>query len=414
MKNWVMVAALAAACGKAPPPGDMTRNTETEMPKEGPRLAAGITISEVALFQAVKVTLARDGALFSMREAPIVAGREAVLRIYVEPEAGFAARDLVAKLKIGDKTLEQTKRVSAASSDQVAGSAFDVKLAADLVTPESSYSIEIIDAAGEPFDGDTHPARHPRGGGLEPLGALKTGSIKVTLVPFRYDFDGSKRLPDTSAAQLERYRRALYEAYPVTAVELTVRAAVPYAADFNIEEFDAINDLLVDIRKQDGASFEEYYYGLINPASSFSKFCQGGCTTGQTFIVDDVRDAGIRVGAGHGFSGDDAAGTFVHEMGHAHGRLHAPCDVSRYDANYPDPDGRTAGWGYSVIRDKWFDPDHADFMSYCDPAWVSAYTYSALHERVLAIDAGPQGGKRTLFHIGNTDVPLTHAPIRAH
>jgi hypothetical protein len=413
MRKLVMVAALAVACGKAPPPGDMTRNME-EMPPEGPRLAAGISVSEVALFQAVKVTLARDGATFAMREAPVVAGREALVRVYVKPESGFVPRMLTAQLTVDGATQKLAKQVSGASRDESAGSTFEFKLAADVLKPDSAYSVSLIDEAGEPVDAATHNARHPRDGSNEAIGALKTGAIKVTLVPFRYDFDGSKRLPDTSAAQLDRYRKALYETYPVSAVDLTVRTAVPYAADFRVEEFDAVNDLLVDLRKQDGAGWDVYYYGLITPATSFSKFCQGGCTTGQTFIVDDVRDAAIRVGAGHGFTGDDAAGTFVHEMGHAHGRLHAPCDVTRYDANYPDPDGLTAGWGYSVVSSTFYNPEHADFMSYCEPAWVSAYTFSALHQRVLAIDAGPQGGKRSLFRIGHTDVLLTHAPIRAH
>jgi hypothetical protein len=46
-------------------------------------------------------------------------------------------------------------------------------------------------------------------------------------VPFRYDADGSQRLPDTSQAQLERYRDAIYGIFPVSSVEITVHDVVP-------------------------------------------------------------------------------------------------------------------------------------------------------------------------------------------
>ena len=35
-----------------------------------------------------------------------------------------------------------------------------------------------------------------------------------------------------------------------------------------------------------------------------------------------------------GYSGVLAADTMIHEVGHNHGRLHAPCDVNDPDPNY--------------------------------------------------------------------------------
>jgi hypothetical protein len=84
----------------------------------------------------------------------------------------------------------------------------------------------------------------------------------------------------------------------------------------------------------------------------------------------------------------------VHEVGHAHGREHSPCGLGGgdYDVGYPYTDAVIGTWGYDDVNEVLLDPTtYYDFMSYCSPTWVSDYTYNALYDRVVAVNA--LGGK---------------------
>ena len=54
-------------------------------------------------------------------------------------------------------------------------------------------------------------------------------ALKIVIVPVKYDADGSGRLPDVSATQIELYRKAFHAMYPAKKVEVTVRAPWSYA-----------------------------------------------------------------------------------------------------------------------------------------------------------------------------------------
>jgi hypothetical protein len=390
--------------------GSRTFGGEGEPP--GPlKLATTLAVSEVALFQAVKVPLSQAGKPAATRPAPVIAGRDALVRVYVSPLPGFTAREITAELRWDGKVRTAVKTVAVASTDGALDSTFNFDVAAADLTATSTYSVSLIDVTADLQGLDVvSGARYPQDGTAASVAAEPGSPIRVTLVPFRYDADGSGRLPDISAAQIERYRKAMFEQYPVSAVEITVHDPESWGQTFS-DEFDALNDRLVRVRQNDGPEDDVYYYGLIAPASSFSAFCQGGCVTGVTFLVDDPRDAEIRVGSGIGFSGTDSADTMVHELGHANGREHAPCDVRRADPNFPDADGKIASWGYGLLSKKLVNPETADFMGYCEPAWVSPYTYSALYKRSAAL-AGlmPKSGM-SKYRIGDVEVSLSHAPI---
>ena len=90
--------------------------------------------------------------------------------------------------------------------------------------------------------------------------------------------------------------------------------------------------------------------------------------------------------------GPVSAETAAHEVGHAHGLLHAPCGgAGGPDPNYPtDPahaQARIGVWGYDQITSVLFDPlvDKGavkDMMSYCSPTWISDFHYAKLIDRV--------------------------------
>lgn len=92
--------------------------------------------------------------------------------------------------------------------------------------------------------------------------------------------------------------------------------------------------------------------------------------------------------------GERGASTMAHELGHSHGRRHAPCgnvDPDTADTLFPHPDADTGEWGYDSRIDLFLEPTRKDMMSYCpNPdrtlAWLSDYTYRALVDRVAAVN----------------------------
>lgn len=372
----------------APTGLDATPGTDTGPVPVMPRLARGIVLDHVALYQAVKVDLVVSGAERRPRNAPIVAGRDALVRLYVRPTGG--AQVVTGVVIVDGERFTQQLDVRRASVEDDPATVFTLSLPARVLREGVRWSAQLESTAGAMVStGVADDARWPRAGSTAELRAQSDGGgLELLLVPIRYDTDGSGRLPDTSPAQLARYRTLLQALYPVANLDVRVRAPVAWTralypnGNFN---FDRLNDLLVNLRVTDNAPDDLYYYALVVPAATFDDYCGGSCVTGQSYVPEDPLDADIRVGGGMGYTGDNSAWTLVHEVGHLHGRSHAPCAVSSWDPSYPYLDGDVGVWGYDV-RDGTLVPPgvgFTDFMGYCDDTWISDYTYAGIFERTI-------------------------------
>lgn len=395
-----------APLADAEPPGpDAARDASTDTPDAGltaadalpadaaptptaPRLARGVVLEHVALFQAVKVDLVVAGVERRPRNAPVVAGRDALVRLYVRPSG--AAQRVTGVVTVDGERFTQALDVRRASAEDDPSTVFTLSLPARVVREGARWSAQLESPSGaEVSAGVADEARWPRTGSTAELRAQSDGGgLVLLLVPIRYDTDGSGRLPDTSPAQLARYRSLLQALYPVANLDIRVRAPVAWTRALyptgNVN-FDRLNDLLTDLRVTDRAADDVYYYALITPAPTFDDYCGGSCVTGQSYVPQDPLDADIRVGAGMGYTGEDSAWTLVHEVGHLHGRSHAPCAVNSWDPAYPYLDGDVGVWGYDE-RDGTLVPPgvgFTDFMGYCDDTWISDYTYAGIFERTI-------------------------------
>jgi hypothetical protein len=171
--------------------------------------------------------------------------------------------------------------------------------------------------------------------------------------------------------------------YPVPEVEISARGPVSWPHDVGADGTgwsDTLNEV-ANLRAEDRADDDVYYYGVMTPDSSFGGFCERGCVLGlapqTTWISPDQQ-----VGLGVGFVHPETMTTMVHELGHAHGRGHAPCGgPAGVDRNFPNRDANIDTWGWDSRTGTLQRPTYKDVMAYCAPAWISAYTYSALAER---------------------------------
>jgi hypothetical protein len=359
---------------------------------EGPKLVTNLGLRAVATYQAVKVDLMVDGAARAPRTAPIVAGSDLLFHLYVtRPRAGRNVTGVVQLVAPDGAVTERRATIFAAraSVDGDRGSVIELRLPAAAIVEGATWSAWLEADDGVPVAvGASSPSRWPRDGVPTPLGAQADGGgLVLVLVPFRYDADGSGRLPDTSARQLDRIRSLLLAMYPLANVELRVRAPVPWLERLTLNgnvDFGSMNDTLVGIRRADRAASDVYYYGLVAPAADFDRYCGGSCVTGQSYVPATAQDADIRVGSGVGFGTSGSAWTLAHEVGHLHGRSHAPCGTQGLDPNFPYADASIGVWGWDRRDDSLLPPaTTTDFMGYCDPQWISDYTYTNIFRRVL-------------------------------
>lgn len=362
---------------------------------EAPRapLATGIAIRDIAIFQGTKVQLVKDGALAKSSTA-IVAGRPGLVRVYVKPD-DTTPREVTAELRVeaGDKKhplVRETKTISKASTDEDTKSTFNLEVPAAYLTSDATFSVALTAEGGAAADASESPARFPADGAQQALSVKAAGKLKVVVVPVKYDVDGSGRMPDVSEAQMSLYKQTMMARYPVTDVEISVRAPVSWTRTIapNGSGFSQILSSITSLRGQDAAAKDVYYYGVFAPAASFNSYCQGGCVTGLSTVVESVQVASMRASVGVGFSGPDAANTMAHEVGHAHGREHAPCGGTRgSDPDFPYTDGSIGNWGYDIVTKKLYSPTKSfDMMGYCPNEWVSDYTFRALFDRVSGVN----------------------------
>ena len=334
--------------GSASDSGD----TGTDSCAMGP--ADGVRVSDVVAYQVVAVDLLENGAAVAppQRAAPLIAGRNAVVRIGVHTDT---PRELEARVVVGSEVFSHRKTLTGTAET------FRVDLPANVVQPDGTMEVSIVECGGESEAAETR---------LE-LGAESTGSLKLHLVPF--EIGGF--VPDTSPAVLDGLRDAVLSVYPVTDVELTVGDVVPDAYGGQVEMGELLVDLGVLQEQVDEAPIDVYYYGLVTGAATREEFCDD-CPTGTSESGGGNR-AGFALGAA--FADQRAEDTLIHELGHMHGLLHAPCGgPSMLDEDFPYADAAITSEGYDFRADAFVPADHKDMMAYCYPRWISDYNYDKL------------------------------------
>lgn len=375
-------------------------------PPDAPPLvgAQGVSIREVAVYQSLKRVLMVDGQV-PESTVPLVQNRPGLLRIFYSADPSKVDSAVTARLQFeGQAPFDVPGFIATTdSTDADFNSTINIAIDAAAFGPELRYTVAILDNSSE----DNPTARWPQAGvhAVAVTGAANT--LRVVMAPFRYDADGSGRLPNLSEEQVEVYRRRFMELYPVSNVEMTVRAPEPWSQAIlpNGQGWQEVGLRLFGFRNQDGQNADVYYYGIFNPTETRFEFCKSGCLLGVTLLNDmpsDVGNPSLRLALGTGFE-DSGPNTAAHEIGHAHGRRHAPCgpglDPSSIDGSYPHAGGKVGIWGWNMFSNELIDPNiGTDIMGYCrELQWISDHNYNALLSRGAAVNLPSQGAPTMSF-----------------
>lgn len=368
-------------------PGTTTTTTEPVLQLVD---APGVAIGQIAIYQGVKAVLMENGAPAS-NTVPIVAGRDALLRVFLALDGNYDGQPVTARLHIegAPAPIEYVGPISGAPKDSTLNSTLNFDIPGSILPTGANFRVEILqtDAGKGPNPGARYPAE-----GFAQTGAKTSGqTLKIVLVPVRYGGDGSNRLPDTSAQMVQGYKDLFYAMYPVPEIDITVRNPVNYNGDVsaNGSGWDDLLGYIGQVRANDNAPSDAYYYGIFEPANSLNGYCNNGCVLGLGNI-GSVGDPYSRAAIGLGFSDDGgitAWETAVHEVGHNHGRYHSPCgQVSDVEPGYPYSGGKIGVWGYNLVSKKLYTTSHGDVMGYCTPMWISDFTYKAFFNRIKSVN----------------------------
>ncbi len=368
---------------------DSETSTETTPPEPKLYPAAGVTITEVAIYQSLKRTLAKDGAATPTSDIPLVEGRDAMIRVFFDTSGDYDGEKVTGHLVLDDgEPIVAEGKLFGPSSEGSLASTVNFFIPGDRIGPSFTYSIELLQKAKS----ENSAARYPGSGTDTVTMDAPKQTFRVVIAPLRYDYDGSGRLPDTSEAAVEVYRARLAQIFPVSNVEIFLRNPQPWDEEIGPggQGWQEVIEETIGFRAADESPNDYYYYSLFNPEPSFAEWCGGGCLLGLTLLNDMPADRGntlLRIAAGIGYDGY-GPDTMAHELGHAHGRLHAPCGgPDGVDPDFPHSGGKIGTWGLDPNTGALFDPQiTTDIMGYCDFSWVSDYTYKALMNRGSAVN----------------------------
>lgn len=302
---------------------------------------------------------------------PLVANRPAVVRIYTETSSGSSVpgSSITLTATRGGSLLtpitSATMAASGASSRGNLGSTFNITLPSDWLSGTVQITAKI--------DGQT-------GGGFVKTVTFNTvPTLNVVLVPINYTHTPTGvTFPGPTTDRISDW---LMRAYPLGNMNVTIHpTGLAFTGNLqNGAAWSSLLDQVTTLKSTDSVPSSTVYYGYIDFDCGWFN-----CSTGG---IAGIGWIGWRVSIGIDFSSMKTTGELAgHELGHNFGRQHAPCNVSG-DPNYPYAGASIGQYGLDGIGGslQLLSPGgYVDMMSYCDPVWVSDYTYKALYNDQVA------------------------------
>lgn len=314
---------------------------------------------------------------------PLIAGREALLRVFVAGDQVSFYRPHVRATFYLDGEVVRSEKIGPESevlSDSVEEGRLDRSYEAlvprELVRPGLELVVD-LDTEGAVPQSTGSETRIPAVGRTR-LNVVEMPVLDQTFVPTLLTRTPDERVFDWTrdlnpeSPQLQMTRTLL----PVGDMQVTVHDTYETDADLTTPGgWDQYLREIRALRSMEGG--RGYYYGVV-------QLPEGSVWGGVGYI-------GYPVSVGR-----PRADTYAHELGHNTSLRHAPCgDALGTDPRFPYEGGSSGMWGYDFERGMLVDPaQYRDFMGYCTPDWVSDYHFiKSMQYRLDEESTEPESGR---------------------
>ncbi|MCS6840628.1 MAG: M66 family metalloprotease [Roseiflexus sp.] len=367
-----------------------------------------LVLSEVEITQSVQN---------SSNTVPMVAGRPTVVRVYVTVSGAAELSGVVVEAAAtrngaplpGSPRRSDPRTVATSASRGNYASSFNIALPAEWLSGNVQLSI-VVDPDNRIAESNETNNRLTR-----TLEFLAVPPLDLTIVPIQYTHTPNGRT--YPAPTRDTVSDWIMRAYPISGINVRLRAPVSFTGDLRSgSEWERLLNVITLVKQSDGAPSSRVYYGLVPIASGSDRWFSSG--------IAGIGWVGRRASVGLDLTSPaDAAGQVAaHEIGHNLGRYHAPCGVSgdpRQPFPYADGSIGTDVYGLDISRARVWSPvapdNTKDLMSYCQPQWVSDFTYQGLlnNQRIYGASVAPMGSGYLVRAVLEEDGSATLEPVYA-
>jgi hypothetical protein len=303
---------------------------------------------------------------------PLVAGRDALLRVFViNSRTNILRPDVRVRIYDG-ATLLQTISIPApelsvrtTTAEGTLSSTWNTVVPASFVRTSLRILADVDPGSSVASDGDRTNNVWPRGGTPQAITVNSVPPLNIRFVPVTIGALSG----NVSSANVSQFLQSSRLMHPLSTINADVRLPFVSSAEA-LQSGDGNNAWLTvlsemnALRSTDNAPATTHYYGVVKVTYS-SGVAGYGYVPGRAAVGWDYLP-----------SGDGVA---LHELGHNFSRPHSPCGVSG-DPSYPYANGAIGFYGWNSTSNSLVAPSATDYMGYCSNNWVSDWTWS----RVMA------------------------------
>ena len=303
--------------------------------------------------------------------AKLVAGREALLRVFVSAATTNSLTPTVRVRLYEGSTNFRTFTINAPGAsvptsitEGTLNSSWNATLSTSDMRPNLRIQVDVdpTNTVAEPDETDNVWPRT----GTQALDVADVSPFNVVFVPVRQSVNGLTG--DVTAANLEsRFLSMTRQIFPLKQINASVRAVYTTNAgaltsnDSNGAWLTILSEINM-LRNSEAPTTN--YYGVVN-VSYGGGIADYRHVPGPAAVGWDKSSSSLRVTA--------------HELGHNFGRRHvAACGSGNTDNNYPYASGQIGGWGWNPSTGAIVNSTSTDIMGYCSNQWVSDYTWNAV------------------------------------